>query len=99
MTQPVDPIVTDEMRQQLAVIRNQYKTEQRYIAELKANVTGYMEGTIENWPSHIQDQVYKALDRTSLGSKYEIKMSYCDHTPEDGFFVHVIATAMVKLQS
>lgn len=99
MSEPVEPIVTEEMRQQLAVIRNQYKTQQRYIAELKANVSAYMEGTIESWPNNIQDQIYAALERTSLGRKYEIKMSYCDHTPEDGYFVHVVATAVVALSS
>lgn len=106
MTDEVEPHVSPEMRAKIDAIRAQYRNKRRYLAECKADVTAHMEGTIENWPANIQDGIYAALARTSLGSKYEIKISYCDRNWDkdqpDGspqYFVHVIATAEVELTS
>lgn len=90
------PVVTDEMRNMIASIRKNERGKRRYIAELKANVSSHLEGTMENWPSNIQDGIYKALEEKGKG--YTIQMSYCDHTPEDGWFIHVLATAEITEQ-
>lgn len=94
-----EPIITEEMRNQIEALRNQYRHKKRMIAEMKANVTAFMDGTIENWPSNIQDGVYAALERTSLGRGYTIRISYCDVNHDDGgFFIHVIATGEKTVQ-
>lgn len=96
--QEVTPLVTEEMRRKIAELR---KTQRRMIAELKVDVTGLLEGTIDSWPAKIQDRIYEALEARSKQSdiKYTIKMSYCDIEPETKIpFIHVIATGQVTQQ-
>jgi hypothetical protein len=93
----VAPLVTDEMRNQLEALRKQFGgPRKRYIAELKVNVSGFIEGTIDLWPSHIRGPIYDELGK--LARPYKIRFSYCDQTPEDGFFLHVVATCEVLEQ-
>lgn len=96
----VTPFVTDAMRNEIEALRAQYRNKRRMIAECKVNVTAFMDGTIENWPSNIQDGIYAALEKTSLGRGYTIRISYCDvdHDTPGQFFVHIIATGEATIQ-
>lgn len=96
----VDPRITPELRAQMDALRAKFKNKKRMIAECKVNITGPLEGTIDSWPAKIQDGIYLALETRSAesGVKYEIKVSYCDRTPEDGWYIHVIATAETTIQ-
>ena len=95
----VVPHVSEDMRNQIEALRKQYKNKRRMIAEMKANVTAFMDGTIENWPRNIQDRIYAALEQTSLGRGYKIQISYCDEDHDNGgWFVHVIATGVATVQ-
>jgi hypothetical protein len=95
----VEPLITPEMRNQLAAIRKQYASKQTMIAECKVNVTAFIDGTIENWPNNIQDGIYAALERTSLGRGYTIVMSYCDIDYDNGgYFLHIVATGTKSIQ-
>lgn len=96
----VAPLVTEAMRNEIEALRKQYRHRKHMIAEMKADVTAFMEGTIENWPRNIQDGIYAALERTSLGRGYTICMSYCDENPDEPgkYFVHVVATGTKTVQ-
>lgn len=96
-----DPLVTDAMRNEIDALRAAYRNKRRMIAECKVNVTAFMDGTIENWPRNIQDGVYAALERTSLGRGYTIRVSYCDRDWDaegEQYFLHIIATGEATVQ-
>lgn len=65
--------------------------------EAIVNVTGYVEGELTDWPSHLQDAVYAAQERCSKrhGLPLVVVASVCDHTPEDGYFVRIILSEVV----
>jgi hypothetical protein len=76
--------------------------------ELIVNISGFLEGTIEDWPSHIKEPILEELQkevgrRRALGlipsdiNSANIIMSRCDKD-EDGWFIHVVATA-VKMRA
>lgn len=69
------------------------------VAQLVANVTAVMPGGIKDWPSNIQDRIYKALETINEKNKaqFTIVDSYSDNDIDDGPFVHVIAVYRVKL--
>lgn len=95
----VNPLLTDDMRREIDALRNKYRHRKRMIAECKVNVTAFMDGTIENWPNNIQDGIYAALEKTSLGRGYKIEVSYCDQDHDNGgWFIHVIATGTATVQ-
>ncbi len=39
------------------------KPKKAVIGELVVNVTGYLEGTFNDWPAFIQDTIYAAMQR------------------------------------
>ena len=68
-------------------------------------ISGGLEGGIEDWPSHIQDPIYEALQKAVEQARMtgelaphittvEIIMSRCGYDFEEDFhFIHVIAAA------
>lgn len=66
------------------------------VAELIANVTHQLDGSIKDWPSNIQDGVYAALERIvkRTDMPYEIVAAYSDTDVDSGPFIRVIAAAL-----
>lgn len=71
--------------------------------ELVVHVSGWLEGTLEDWPAQIQDIVYGAIERKSkeVELPLAIVFSKCDHDPDlpvghpHKFWLHVIASEVV----
>jgi len=65
--------------------------------ELVVNVSGELEGEINDWPPKIQDAIYAALEH--LGKKHECMValisSRCDHDIETGWYIHCWASEVV----
>lgn len=64
------------------------------VFELRANVTGFMLGGLEDWPAHIQDVIYAAMERVVKKARIkslDVIQSRCgrDDTTEP---YHVIVT-------
>lgn len=76
--------------------------------EIVQDVTGFLEGTLDDWPAQMQDQVYKALERRAHKEQVPLKIvqSYCDcdygeaaDRSEDRYFVRIIASEIVVADS
>lgn len=73
------------------------KNHQYRVAEVVADVSGPLQGKLNDWPANIQDGIYAALERKNArsrgeGAVFEIRDSMCDH--DDGqWFVRVVAVA------
>lgn len=71
--------------------------------EIVVHVSGWLEGTLEDWPANIQDGVYKALEDKSkeVELPLAIVFSKCDHEPTlpddhpQKFYLHIIASEVV----
>ena len=71
--------------------------------ELNVTVSHFLEGSVEDWPSNIQDGVYAALERKAVETALPLVIvkSHCDvdHDKEEGedgrFFLRVIASEVV----
>lgn len=71
--------------------------------EIVVHVSGWLEGTLEDWPAQIQDVVYAALERKSkeVELPLAIVFSKCDHEPTlpddhpQKFYMHIIASEVV----
>lgn len=72
--------------------------------EIVQNVTGFLEGSINDWPAQMQDQIFEALDR--LAERVQLPVcivaAYCDvdygeaqDRSQDRIFVRVIASEIV----
>jgi len=70
--------------------------------ECVVNMTGYLEGGIKDWPSHIQDRIFAALE--VLAHQVELPLAIVDsyfdvdygETPElDQPYIRVIASEIV----
>lgn len=70
--------------------------------QLLANVTGYLEGELEDWPSAIQDDVYAALER--MAEKVELPLTIVFSTcgkdefsaeEHPTFYIYVVASEIV----
>lgn len=67
------------------------------------HVTGWLEGTLNDWPAEIQDGVYAALERASkqVELPLAIVFSKCDQEPllpvghPEKFFLHIVASEIV----
>lgn len=70
--------------------------------EIKVAISGWLEGTIADWPSHIQDGIYQALERKAKEVELPLTIvhSACDIAYDDEgnqttAFLHVIASEIV----
>ena len=71
--------------------------------DLAANVNGWLDGTIDDWPANIQDVLYAALERKAKEVQLPIVIVYskCEIDPDvpEGspghFYLHVIASEIV----
>lgn len=70
--------------------------------EIDVDVTGFLEGTINDWPSHIQDGIYEALEKKAQEEELMLvivysacKIDYGDDKTKDRIFLHVIASEVV----
>jgi hypothetical protein len=72
------------------------------VFDLIVNVTHYMEGKLEDWPSNIQDGIYEALER--LSKRKELPLTIIDSgCGVDDYganelsqpYIHVIASEIV----
>jgi len=70
--------------------------------EIVQYVTGFLEGSMDDWPAQIQDVVYKALERKSHEVELPLAIvhSRCDvdHDAVDAqhkFYLHIIASEVV----
>jgi hypothetical protein len=78
-------------------VRNAKGIPTKYrVAELVANVTARLDGSINDWPANIQDQIYMALERQSHRSRvnFSIIQSYSDVDVDSGPYVHVVAVCL-----
>lgn len=78
-----------------------------FTGELVVNVSGYMPGEIQDWPSNIQDAIYAAKERytTAMRAKYQVSnlqydvvRSQCDFDVDTGFYVLVYIKGRMILQ-
>ena len=70
-----------------------FLSPRRRVFELRVNTTGYLPGGLDDWPSHIQDQVYQAMERllrrTNI-KEVDIIRSYCGRdVPTEPYYVIV----------
>lgn len=69
--------------------------------DMVQNISGPVEGEINDWPSHMQDTIYFALEQIKkkhqLPSMPLIVMSRCDWDLDQGWYVHVIAQHVPNL--
>ncbi|RTL04963.1 hypothetical protein EKK58_09150 [Candidatus Dependentiae bacterium] len=72
--------------------------------EITNTVTGFLEGTIKDWPAHIQDAIYAALERkahevelplTIVHSRCDIDYGEAEDRSQDKYYIHVIASEIV----
>lgn len=65
--------------------------------EITANVTGRLEGSLEDWPAQMQDTVYLALERKAeeVGRPLAIIASVCDWDEDHGWYVRIVASEIV----
>lgn len=71
--------------------------------DLAANVSGWLDGSIDDWPANIQDVLYAALERKAKKVELPICIVYskCEEDPDvplgspGHFYVHVIASEIV----
>jgi len=65
----------------------------RRVFELRVNVTGYLPGTLDDWPAHIQDRIYESMENVlrQTGLKtVKIWRSYCGRDlPTEPYYVIV----------
>lgn len=71
--------------------------------ELILEVTGFLEGCIDDWPAKLQDAIYKALEAKSHAVELPLCLihSRCEVDPgtepgeKDKFYVHCLASEIV----
>ena len=71
--------------------------------EIVVHVSGWLEGSLSDWPANIQDGVYKALEDKSkeVELPLAIVFSKCDHDPDlpndhpQKFWLHIVASEVV----
>ncbi len=65
--------------------------------ELVANVTGYLEGKLEDWPAMIQDKIYEAVERKADKVQLPLCVVYscCDYDEDEGYFLHIILSEVI----
>jgi hypothetical protein len=68
-------------------------------ADLIVNVSGPLPPEIGDWPPAMQDQFYKALEKKNQvsGRKYEVLRVRCEYDVDEGWYVHVVIAAEIKL--
>jgi hypothetical protein len=63
------------------------------VFELRADVTGYLEGELKDWPDHIQDVIFEAMERViRISGVKSLKLigSRCGRdVPEEPYYVIV----------
>lgn len=69
--------------------------------DMVQNISGPVEGEINDWPAQMQDTIWFALEQIKkkhqLPSMPLIVMSRCDHDIDQGWYVHVIAQHVPNL--
>lgn len=70
--------------------------------EIVAEVNGFLEGGVEDWPAQMQDAVYAALEAKAKQVQLPLAIvhSYCaidhgDTEAQDKPFVHIIASEII----
>jgi hypothetical protein len=65
----------------------------RRVFELRVDVTGYLAGELKDWPAHIQDRVYAAMERllkTTGFKTVKVWRSHCGRDlPTEPYYVIV----------
>ena len=66
-----------------------------YVADLVVDVSARLDGELKDWPKHMQDQVYAAIEALDerTGRSYEVLRSFCDWDDDHKWFVHVTVRA------
>lgn len=68
--------------------------------DMVQNISGPVEGEINDWPAHMQDTIYFALEQIKKKHNLPgllIVHSVCDHDIDHGWYVHVIAQHVSNL--
>lgn len=75
-----------------------YKELPKRVFDLIANVDAKLEGSVLDWPRHIQDTIFKAMETAEKehAVKLEMVQCYCDHDVDTGYFVRVVCVAPAK---
>lgn len=70
--------------------------------ESKVQVTGYLEGTIKDWPAQIQDGIYAAMEVKSQEVELPLALvhsscecMYNDEGKVDGYFIYIVLSEIV----
>lgn len=92
---PARPLTDDEVRQRLAAL-DEFKKTATGIAvwDLVQNVSGGLHGGLDDWPSHMRDAVYRAIEmdcKPRPGWHVKVVASGCfQDDPRDPCYVRVI---------
>lgn len=65
--------------------------------ECIVNVSGHLDGGLDDWPSNIQDGVYKALEDTAAREKLPLAVVYsaCEYDIDDGHYLRIVLSEVV----
>lgn len=66
--------------------------------EMVVNVSGFLPGTIDDWPANVQDEIFAAAERKSDEVQLPLKIvhSVCDKDVDTGiFYIHVTLSEIV----
>lgn len=65
------------------------------VAEAIQNVSGQLPPEFADWPAHIQDILFLAVDRLAhvTGKPYTLFHAICDYDVDTGWYVRAIAVA------
>lgn len=69
------------------------------IFEMVQNISGPLDGEFNDWPSHIQDAIHKAMEEKTKEAKCptQLVFSKCDYDIDDGWFVHVVYSEIIAI--
>lgn len=65
--------------------------------ECIVNVSGPLDGTLDDWPAKIQDGIYTAMERKAAEVKLPLAVvhSSCEHDVDDGYYLRIILSEIV----
>lgn len=60
-------------------------------------ISGWVEGGLDDWPSHIQDGVLEAVERKSIEVALPLSVvaSQCEYDVDDGYYLRVALSEVV----
>lgn len=70
-----------------------------HVADCIVDVSGKLEGGLLDWPSHIQDKVFEAIETLNKQKdrQYELLRAFCDYDEDHKWFIHVTVRAPKRL--